>query len=262
MKFIDLTGKIFNNCLFIKKLEKPHYEPNGRKKNRWQIQCLLCNKKGTTFAKGGPNVNGNSGGFNHYCPIRKAANIMKLFPCVLEVTRVSQGTYKSKVKVKCEYCGKISIYRELVLTHQRRSKICKPGSCLLCYRFLTRNRKLEPHLKDLQIKHGKYFRYLIAKINSRKSSSKKAKIPFNITIMDLDPVPSYCPIFPWLKIELNGPKFSVPSLDRIIPNKGYIKGNVEIISWRANTIKNNASVKELIRLGDYAKERYNEFIIP
>lgn len=36
-----------------------------------------------------------------------------------------------------------------------------------------------------------------------------------------------------------------PSLDRIDPTKGYIKGNVWVISNRANTLKNDASLQEL-----------------
>jgi len=34
-------------------------------------------------------------------------------------------------------------------------------------------------------------------------------------------------------------------LDRIDNNKGYIKDNVWVISRKANTIKNNASLEEL-----------------
>ena len=39
--------------------------------------------------------------------------------------------------------------------------------------------------------------------------------------------------------------FNSPSIDRIDSNKGYIKGNVRIISLRANMMKNDANLQEL-----------------
>jgi hypothetical protein len=36
-----------------------------------------------------------------------------------------------------------------------------------------------------------------------------------------------------------------PSLDRIIPGKGYSKGNIIVISYKANRIKNDASLQDL-----------------
>jgi hypothetical protein len=36
-----------------------------------------------------------------------------------------------------------------------------------------------------------------------------------------------------------------PSLDRIIPELGYVKGNIMVISHKANTIKSNANIEEL-----------------
>ena len=35
------------------------------------------------------------------------------------------------------------------------------------------------------------------------------------------------------------------SLDRIDSTKGYIKGNLQIISFRANTVKNNLTLDEM-----------------
>ena len=36
-----------------------------------------------------------------------------------------------------------------------------------------------------------------------------------------------------------------PSLDRIIPTKGYIPGNIAVISQRANCIKSDATSEEI-----------------
>ncbi|MHB8563307.1 MAG: hypothetical protein ACYDDA_05035 [Acidiferrobacteraceae bacterium] len=41
---------------------------------------------------------------------------------------------------------------------------------------------------------------------------------------------------------------STPSLDRIDSSLGYVKGNVWVISWRANHIKTDASLEELKQL--------------
>ena len=85
--------------------------------------------------------------------------------------------------------------------------------------------------------------------------SKKNNIPFNIpTYKDLPKVPKYCPI---LRIPLIiGRGVSTdnsPTLDRIDNNKGYIKGNIHIISRKANQMKSNANLKEIEMLYDYMK---------
>lgn len=41
------------------------------------------------------------------------------------------------------------------------------------------------------------------------------------------------------------------TVDRIIPSNGYVYGNIEIISHRANQIKNDASLKELEAICNY-----------
>ena len=59
-------------------------------------------------------------------------------------------------------------------------------------------------------------------------------------------IPDVCPV---LGIKLDcaaGLKAdALPSLDRIDSSKGYIKGNVWVISWRANQLKRDSSLGEL-----------------
>lgn len=55
---------------------------------------------------------------------------------------------------------------------------------------------------------------------------------------------------PYLGIELgygnNKINKNSPSLDKIIPSLGYVKGNIQVISMLSNTMKSNSSIEELI----------------
>ena len=84
-------------------------------------------------------------------------------------------------------------------------------------------------------------------IRNSKYMSKRRGIEFNITINDFE-LPKKCPI---LNIELeygaghdgNSPNHA--TLDRIDNSKGYIPGNVMVISRLANAMKNQANFNEL-----------------
>lgn len=79
-----------------------------------------------------------------------------------------------------------------------------------------------------------------------RSRAKTRNIEFNIQPEDII-VPTICP---YLKVPfIIGTKENYQythSLDRINNDKGYIKGNVEVISKKANSMKNNATNEELI----------------
>jgi hypothetical protein len=83
---------------------------------------------------------------------------------------------------------------------------------------------------------------------SAKARSVKYKLDFNIEIEDVV-IPEYCPLL-GIKLEPreggHGPKDSSPSLDRIDNTKGYIKGNVWVVSWLANKMKATATNEQLL----------------
>jgi hypothetical protein len=64
------------------------------------------------------------------------------------------------------------------------------------------------------------------------------------TISDKDIViPELCP---YLKVPLvKGTRYA-PSIDRIDNDRGYVPGNVEVISQKANTMKSDCSLEELL----------------
>lgn len=84
---------------------------------------------------------------------------------------------------------------------------------------------------------------------SAKSRAKKRNFPFNITQKDFS-IPKYCPVL-GIKINVLADDDSSPSLDKVDPKLGYIKGNINIISQRANRLKNDSTINDLIAIIKY-----------
>jgi len=88
-------------------------------------------------------------------------------------------------------------------------------------------------------------------IKGAKYRAKKRNIPFDITAEDVI-IPEICPV---LGIPLKaGEKIvcnSSPTIDRIKPELGYVKGNIQVISYRANTLKSNATIEELLKVVEH-----------
>ena len=87
--------------------------------------------------------------------------------------------------------------------------------------------------------------------------AKEGNIPFDLDeeyLIQIFPEDNKCPVlgieFEW---GIHNSQAS-PSVDRIIPEKGYTKGNVIWISRRANAIKNDATVEEIYIVADFYKE--------
>jgi len=97
-------------------------------------------------------------------------------------------------------------------------------------------------------------------IRNARVRALKRKIEFSITENDVV-IPTHCPI---LGIELKrgygigGATWSLPSLDRIDSSKGYIPGNVAVISRKANIIKNNGTAYEHRLIADWMDKKLHE----
>jgi len=97
----------------------------------------------------------------------------------------------------------------------------------------------------------------------------KRGIPFNIEISDIK-IPDKCPIFgfPFYSKHSNSdfPKkgkrsdlnLKTASIDKIIPELGYVKGNIWVISLKANLIKSNATPEEIRLVADAVDKKIKE----
>lgn len=85
-----------------------------------------------------------------------------------------------------------------------------------------------------------------AMLGRSRQRAKKKGIEFSLTRSDIV-VPSVCPVLGLrLQRNLGGTAApNSPSLDRIDPAHGYVPGNVQVISYRANAMKSDASREEL-----------------
>lgn len=84
-----------------------------------------------------------------------------------------------------------------------------------------------------------------------KGRAIKFGLPFSLSVEDIQ-VPEFCPVLGIRLVRGKGkPHDNSPSLDRIVPNKGYVRGNVIVISRRANQIKSNAHPGELALVASF-----------
>ena len=143
----------------------------------------------------------------------------------------------------CQHCGKEFIRK------QKNSKWCST----LCGNR-ARNRTYynkSPERTRERFKQSRITQRESLMLSRCKYRAKQSGLPFNLTKDDIV-IPEFCPV---LGIKLRqmaideepkrGYHPQAPSLDRIIPELGYVKGNVRVISARANLLKNDATVLEL-----------------
>lgn len=136
----------------------------------------------------------------------------------------------------CKHCGELS-YRKN--RHGNFGSVCQKCSNKQCNSFKTRN--------------PKQFMVQCAKVRAKKSG-----VPFSITQEDFQ-IPTHCPVL-GVKLESGTKTYhdTSPSLDRIIPEIGYVPGNVVVMSFRANRIKGDASVQEMETVLNWLKLQLTE----
>jgi hypothetical protein len=107
------------------------------------------------------------------------------------------------------------------------------------------------------VKNWRYKNPEKAMLQRVRARARRKKYEFNLELIDIL-IPEVCPI---LRINIDKivtglPRNDSPSLDRIDNTKGYIKGNVMVISHKANAMKHNATPEELIKFAIWVMETY------
>lgn len=122
------------------------------------------------------------------------------------------------------------------------------GACRDCDRLrYARNPEEYKHRSTLWRRKNKA-RGLLTHARARAA---KRGLPFNLVLGDVI-IPEVCPVLN-IPILVNGSvnSYNLASIDRIDNEKGYTKDNIIVVSRRANSLKSNASMKELRLILDF-----------
>jgi hypothetical protein len=86
-----------------------------------------------------------------------------------------------------------------------------------------------------------------------RSKARKTGVKFNLTVEDIV-IPAVCPVFGFRFNKHN--KLLTTSVDRKNNRRGYVKGNIHIISGLANVMKNKATPAQLLRFAEWIIKCY------
>lgn len=147
----------------------------------------------------------------------------------------------------CQYC-QIEKLEEEFPTRNDRSGRLRPY-CRVC----------DNEIKKARYAHHKRSNPFLHRCTRAKSRASSLHVPFNLTPEYLESIwtgicPVTCEHILW---ETDRSDENAAELDRFIPERGYVIGNVTFLSRRANRLKNSASIKELEKLIDWMKHVEN-----
>lgn len=138
----------------------------------------------------------------------------------------------------CSGCKGVKLFSEF--SKNRKMKDGYANWCKVCLKGLWQ--RPENKLRRRERRMTDFSKTLYVETRSR---AKAKGLSFDLEPCDLH-VPEFCPVTgEKLVASIDGRTYNTPTVDRKDPTKGYVKGNVFVISWIANRIKSDQSDPEL-----------------
>lgn len=129
--------------------------------------------------------------------------------------------------------------------------------CTRCRVIYKRTNKMTicPECNSTRVKANTPEYKMCARAKNRAATQG---VPFDITPEDII-IPTHCPIL-GIELEIQKGKPGAfkrsPSLDKIIPELGYVKGNIQVMSQLANQMKGAATPEELRLFAEWITRTY------
>ena len=148
--------------------------------------------------------------------------------CSCSCRNIGRGRFSKELTCANKLCKKLFIFKESESNFKKRE-----------LHYCCRGCQSVTHGKTGTPEHKIWER--------AKRRAKKDGTIFNLTIHDIPNIPTHCSIL-GIQIKANdkaGPLDTSPSIDRIVPELGYVKENIRIVSNRANRLRNDSTLEEL-----------------
>ena len=93
-------------------------------------------------------------------------------------------------------------------------------------------------------------------INNARNRARSTGLPCTLSVSDIN-IPDVCPV---LGIDLtaadgSGGRPNSATLDRLSPTRGYVPGNIAVISMKANRMKSDCWPEDIMRVGIWFAHR-------
>ena len=243
------------------------YKVNGKghKALWWKVRCSCGdeflssgNAIATTLTPKRAEEIFNCGGVKHL-PIKVGDQVGRL-----TIERIwNDGRWYVDCSCSCgAYPTADGALRTIQMNSLAHPEIQKPGrsgtsSCGCYLRESTGNRSRTHGASTVRDTEPARYKAFVM-ISSAKQRAKKAGVPFDLNVDDLVPLPEVCPVLE-IPLDLESEKLGDNSatLDRLVPTKGYVRGNVVVISHRANKIKTDASPDEIEAVAAWLRKQLN-----
>lgn len=174
-----------------------------------------------------------------------------------------QSKNKDGLQYACKECDRFErVRRKKLSAAYQREYLSRPDKKLhrQIYAKEYRSTRKREISENARIYYSDPKNRAVKIIQNTRTRCRNMSIPFEISVDDI-PMPEFCPIL-GVPIDYNMghgylSRYS-PSIDRIDNDKGYIPGNVQIVSRKANTMKSDATPKELLEFARWEIETYGE----
>lgn len=141
-------------------------------------------------------------------------------------------------RIVCSICGKPKVPGDFRSPKSNGRILSKPSFCKACQRDKDAKRLADP------------MAYLRKRVNDLAARSRRLEIPFALTfegVWEIYKKQNGKCFYTDEQMALFGEKDLRRSLsfDRVVPNSGYVIGNVVLCTYKANAVKQNLTLDEL-----------------